>query len=956
MVCQPLERSEANPPKPSAAASGASTPLLQAAIPSEAALDKRMKESLNRFMQDGDETRLRAALNEEVRVRRKGGAAVLRHYMDDRAHSCETMVIAFGGLQQHIGGGHSGGMPPHEFVRSCTKAGARYALFVRDASRSWYCRGLGDGAFGDAAAGNTFESMVAGLRAEIDRLAPARVVTIGSSMGGYAAIRAGIALNADRAVAFSPQVLLHPDERRGAALEPMHFDELLSWLRLAASAEGFAMRSLVEAVREAPPSIFTAVEVHVGASEHGDVYEAERLQAAVDERHAAGDGGGGGGGGVASRALSCTTFVHANRSHNLVLQLRDAGELYEMLFRWLAPSAAPADPSPSSPSPSSSSSAFALFRPSRAAASQAAGGMGTAAGGTTDERAAAALDDLDAALGELDTALQHAPLDAALWTQRAQILERLGRFVDGMRMVGHARALVARRVEACGEGTNAPEARALAATLERVQAALTHELEALGKALPALSAVAGAADDAIGRIVAFERILVLDPTSVYARLELAAMRVTDAIGLQAKAAKRAKGACSRASIPLALEAYEMLTAVVADVGAYAAPPPAPNTRGALDLAQVLGERRPNCPLPPAPYLQRFIGRAELLLGQACDALHADGYGVSGAGAGGGAGGRAGANRARAGANSGGGVAHCGGRNVEPSIDHYARSAAADGSTWQLYDAWHWALEKDTRYEGQPERRRAAQRAVHLKGVHAGVYAHPAQRPSQLLPGLLACAWHDPQQHAALRALLTAKSKIRAEALSLLRADAQHADRAESFAPYLSAVLVSGDWSDVGLYYNGRQNVANTQRAPFTSKLLRSDEALRRDATSCPFGSAYFSLLRPGTRLAAHCGPTNGRLRAHLGLVVPEGDCCIRCGDEPPRRWAEGEILLFDDSFEHEVWNLTKYPRVVLIVDLWHPGLDTDAKRLAALQTDAERECYLGVVDRDEYQMTTERGH
>jgi hypothetical protein len=47
---------------------------------------------------------------------------------------------------------------------------------------------------------------------------------------------------------------------------------------------------------------------------------------------------------------------------------------------------------------------------------------------------------------------------------------------------------------------------------------------------------------------------------------------------------------------------------------------------------------------------------------------------------------------------------------------------------------------------------------------------------------------------------------------------------------------------------------------------------------------------------------------------------------------------------------------VLIVDLWHPGLDTDAKRLAALQTDAERECYLGVVDRDEYQMTTERGH
>ena len=54
MVCQPLGRSEANPPKPYAAASGASTPSLQAAKPSsedEAALDKRMKESLNRGTQ-----------------------------------------------------------------------------------------------------------------------------------------------------------------------------------------------------------------------------------------------------------------------------------------------------------------------------------------------------------------------------------------------------------------------------------------------------------------------------------------------------------------------------------------------------------------------------------------------------------------------------------------------------------------------------------------------------------------------------------------------------------------------------------------------------------------------------------------------------------------------------------------------------------------------------------------
>ena len=105
---------------------------------------------------------------------------------------------------------------------------------------------------------------------------------------------------------------------------------------------------------------------------------------------------------------------------------------------------------------------------------------------------------------------------------------------------------------------------------------------------------------------------------------------------------------------------------------------------------------------------------------------------------------------------------------------------------------------------------------------------------------------------------------------------------------------------MGLYYNGMRNDANAARAPLTSALLCSaDGELRRDCTSCPLGSAYFSLLRPHTRLAAHCGPTNARLRAHLGLVVPEGDCEIVVGGEA-RRWAEGKVLLFDDSFEHEV--------------------------------------------------------
>ena len=82
-------------------------------------------------------------------------------------------------------------------------------------------------------------------------------------------------------------------------------------------------------------------------------------------------------------------------------------------------------------------------------------------------------------------------------------------------------------------------------------------------------------------------------------------------------------------------------------------------------------------------------------------------------------------------------------------------------------------------------------------------------------------------------------------------------------------------------------------------------------------------MEGGTHVWAHCGPTNCRLRAHLGLVVPnEG-----VGKRPTLRvedrtlhWEEGKMFVFDDSFEHEVWHNGTKRRLVLIVDLWHPEL------------------------------------
>jgi aspartate beta-hydroxylase len=80
-----------------------------------------------------------------------------------------------------------------------------------------------------------------------------------------------------------------------------------------------------------------------------------------------------------------------------------------------------------------------------------------------------------------------------------------------------------------------------------------------------------------------------------------------------------------------------------------------------------------------------------------------------------------------------------------------------------------------------------------------------------------------------------------------------------------------------------------------------------------------------THIAAHRGPTNLRLRCHLGIVVPEGDCGIRVGDELGR-WEQGRCIVFDDRYDHEAWNHTAAERIVLIVDLWHPGISADEVR------------------------------
>src|SRR5690606_11091874 len=79
--------------------------------------------------------------------------------------------------------------------------------------------------------------------------------------------------------------------------------------------------------------------------------------------------------------------------------------------------------------------------------------------------------------------------------------------------------------------------------------------------------------------------------------------------------------------------------------------------------------------------------------------------------------------------------------------------------------------------------------------------------------------------------------------------------------------------------------------------------------------AMFSIIEGGKHIPPHYGFFKSVLRYHLGLMVPkQGDCYILVGGEK-YNWKEGEDVLFDDTYLHEVWNKSEERRVVLFIDV-----------------------------------------
>lgn len=186
--------------------------------------------------------------------------------------------------------------------------------------------------------------------------------------------------------------------------------------------------------------------------------------------------------------------------------------------------------------------------------------------------------------------------------------------------------------------------------------------------------------------------------------------------------------------------------------------------------------------------------------------------------------------------------------------------------------------------------------------------------SGVYPDLGSRPWYQASAFSVAGYLESHFEEIREELLKL--------DPAQ-FRPESERIPRAGDWDVVFFYERGRRHEEVCAACPVTTRGIDGEGTMRTAA-----GLIYLSRMRAGTHISAHRGPTNLRLRCHLGIAVPEGDCAIRVGDET-RTWTEGQCMVFDDHFEHEAWNHTAEDRIVLIVDLWHPELTNDEVELLA---------------------------
>jgi aspartate beta-hydroxylase len=134
-----------------------------------------------------------------------------------------------------------------------------------------------------------------------------------------------------------------------------------------------------------------------------------------------------------------------------------------------------------------------------------------------------------------------------------------------------------------------------------------------------------------------------------------------------------------------------------------------------------------------------------------------------------------------------------------------------------------------------------------------------------------------------------------------------------------------DWRMYIMKAYGHVSQQNLARCPAMAALLQD----------CPeVLSATYSFLAPRKHVPEHRGPFRGVMRFHLGLSMPrdaDGNLgAILWIDHRPVLLENGQCLLWDDTYPHELLNTTDHVRAVLLLDVWRPEMPADMKALSSV--------------------------
>jgi beta-hydroxylase len=82
--------------------------------------------------------------------------------------------------------------------------------------------------------------------------------------------------------------------------------------------------------------------------------------------------------------------------------------------------------------------------------------------------------------------------------------------------------------------------------------------------------------------------------------------------------------------------------------------------------------------------------------------------------------------------------------------------------------------------------------------------------------------------------------------------------------------------------------------------------------------ALFACLNPGKSLSYHHDPFAYTLRYSIGLSTPNSDASGLIVNGDDYKWADGESILFDETYLHCAYNESDKPRIILMTDIDRP--------------------------------------